>query len=796
MDGGAASFLERMAGLETLRAAWTRVRNKGATGGLDGVTVEDFQREAEEHLVALRGDLLAGRYVPEPLRRVHIPKDTGTGETRVLHLPSVRDKVAQEAARSVLEPVLERIFLDCSYGYRPGKGPARAVARVTHYLVHLKRRWAATADINDFFGSVSHRLLLERLRTVVPDEAFLHVIELWLRMGAVDRRGRWHDTEAGVGQGCVISPLLANFYLHPFDEYMVARKAGLVRYADDFVLLCGDRTEAETVLLSAATFLEDTLGLRLNPNPLPVASADSGFSFLGIVFRGTGRYPDQARAQRRLARVAALSQQGQVAAALRALTDTSVGWRRYYVSLVGPEELRGLHALSLRCLQRVVVDGFRSGHWPSANEAAAALQGVELVEPVAPGTLRRLVSEAAREARSNPTDVPEPGPPAVRSGQGTPSERRERRPASIGLGAHTTDRPPAAVRRVKRRHRRQFAQISELVINTPGAFLGKTSQRVVVRRERRNVCEVPSFKLTGITVASRGISLSADLIDHCAQRDIPVLFVSPQGKVVAFLSAPESSRAATGLLQLRALHEGRPAVELARRFVEGKIRNQMALLKYLHKYRRQAHPAFATAFPAALMAMQERLAELCRVTAADVETVRGQLFSIEGRAAQEYWGLFRLALRAQVEFPGRHRHGATDLVNSLLNYGYAILQARVHLALLRVGLAPQISFLHALQPKGQPTLAFDLMEEFRPQVVDRTVLAMLNRGEPLQTDPQGLLTEATRQRLIARVHDRLATVTRYRGQDLTLEEIIQRQAQLIVRHLKGEARYRPYLAKW
>lgn len=822
------SMLARVAQMDTLQAAWARVRSKDAAGGHDGVSVEEFARNAEDNLAALHGELLEGRYVPQPLRQLRIPKDPEGRETRVLHLPAVRDKVAQEAARSVLEPLLEPLFLDCSYGYRPGKGPSRAVARVTHYIAYLKRHWVATADIDDFFDSLDHRLLLDRLGAVVRDDGFVRLVELWLRMGTVDARGHWRDVESGVGQGSVISPLLANFYLHPFDEYMVAKGAGLVRYADDFVLLCGDRADAESALLSATTFLEDTLALRLNPNPLPITSVEAGFSFLGLTFQGQQRRLDQAKVNKKMSMLYALAERGDVQRALRTLNETVDGWRRYYGSLVGPGEMARLHEAAVRCLVRIVGHGFRTRHWATAGEAESALQMIETVASLAADQRRRLVARIVRDARAEALPVPpqataapppapvptpvsgrangeaEPRVAAARAAIGACPTRQpevpqtaQPRPARAPkLGAHATDGPATAVRRAKRRHRRQLAQISELVISTPGAFLGKTSQRVVVRRDRRNVCEVPSFKLTGITVASRGISLSADLIDHCAQHDIPVLFVSPQGKVVATLSTPESSKAATGLLQLRALSEPGRAVDLARRFVEGKIRNQMNLLKYLHKYRKRADAAFAEALPAALGAMTERLAELRTVSATDIEAARAQLFSIEGRAAQEYWALIKLALRGRVDFPGRRRQGATDLVNSLLNYGYAILESRVHLALLRAGLAPQISFLHALQPRGQPTLAFDLMEEFRTQAVDRVVLAMLGRREPLRTDAQGLLTDTTRGRLIAQVHDRLATLVRFRRKELTLEEIIQHQAHLLVRHLKGEARYRPFAAKW
>jgi group II intron reverse transcriptase/maturase/CRISPR-associated endonuclease Cas1 len=773
------ALLESAAHRETLAAAWKRIFAKGAAGGLDGVTVGDFADDAEGELERLRRDLLDQRYVPEPLREVTIPKGAGP-ERRVLGLPSIRDKIAQEAVRAVLEPLLNRRFLDCSYGYRPGKGPIRAIGRVTDYLVTRKRRWVAIADIDDFFGSLDQRLLLDRLQAALPDRSLLPLLELWLRMGAVDGRGRWRNVYSGVCQGGVISPLLANFYLHSFDEHLAGRGLGLVRYADDFVVLCAEQAEAEDALLAATSFLETALKLRLNPHPRPVVAAGDGFVFLGVQFHEGRRSMDPAKLDGMAARVARVAAAPDPHRALRELNQAVGGWRRYYGALLSPDALARLHGLVVDGLTRIIKSGIRHGAWRPGPDVEQTLAGVEMVLDLGTRDRSTLCAKIAADARRAPREPSSSAPPAP--------------PA---LGSHKGETVAAALRRAKRRHLRHTAEISELVVNTPGCFLGKTSQRVVVRQDRRNVCEVPSFRLTGITVASRGISLSADLINHCAEHDIPVLFLSPAGKVAAVVSAPESSRGAVGLLQLQALADGGAALELARRFVEGKIRNQMSLMKYLGKYRARAHAAFAEAFPGALTGMAARLGELHALAfGGDAADGRGQLFSVEGRAAQEYWGLVRLLLADRAPFPGRERHGAKDLVNSLLNYGYAVLQARVHVALLHAGLAPHVSFLHTLQPKGQPTLVFDLMEEFRPHVVDRTVLTLFARREPMAVDETGLLTEATRRRLIQQIYDRLATVLRFHGKDVTLEDVIRHQATLLVRHLKGEARYRPFLAKW
>ncbi len=767
-------LLARIAAPEALLAAWQRVAAKAAGGGSDRVSTEDFARRADAELAALRKELLEDRYTPQPLLQVKIPKAPGSAERRTLGLPAVRDKVVQEAARAVLEPTLDRLFFDCSYGYRRGRGPQRAIARVNHYLSNIGRRWVVLADIDDFFGSVPHAALIDRLRPILQDEAVLKIVELWLKMGTVDPGGRWRDIRSGIAQGAVISPLLANFYLHPFDQSMIGRGRGLVRYADDFVILCADRAEAEDALRQATDFLTGRLALKLNPNPRPIATLDDGFAFLGVWFHGERRLLDLGKFERIAAKITHITSpphDGDFAPALRLLNEAVVGWRRFYGRIVAPAELDRIETLQTAGLAKLVAQAFRRGAFRAASDAELALANVELLHDRPRRERDQHIVSIAREGRTLAT-AQTLRPPAPRPGNG------------------------ARIRSRKRRHYRNLARTTELVLNTPGCFVGKTHQRVVVRQNRQNICEVPVPGLTGVTVASHGISLSTDVVSHCAENDIPLVFVSPRGKVVAFLTAPDSPKGSVNLLQLQALSQGAPATELAKRFAEGKIRNQISLMKYCHKYRKHVDPDFAACFSQFLTVAPQWLAELRGIRYGEsLEACRGHILSIEGRAASQYWNLAARLLRPRADFPGREGRGATDLVNSLLNYGYALLQARVHLAVLRAGLTPQISFLHALQ-KDKPTLVYDLMEEFRPQAVDRTVFAMLARGEPLELDEQGLLTDATRRRLITRVHERLATLLRFRGRELKLDEIIQEQAKLLISHLKGERGYRPFLAKW
>lgn len=763
-------FLARITDPEVLLTAWQRIKTKRAKGGIDRVTVEDFTANAERELENLRVELLTEKYVPEPLKIISIPKTKNTAETRQIGLASVRDKVAQEAVRQVVEPHLEKLFLDCSYGYRQGKGTQRAVKRVSHYINFEKCRWIVTADIEDFFTSINQEILISQFRRAVPEESIVRLIQLWLKMGTIDFRGRWNDALSGVYLGNGISPLLSNLYLHEFDKMMIAGNYNLVRYADDLVVSCKTRREAEFVLPKIKDYLLAHLNLSLNFNPLPVTNVENGFNFLGIHFRSDQRLIETSRFDRLRAKIGYLNAFDGIeefGENLREFNETVAGWRRYYGSLVVNSELEKGDRIFKEQLAEIISAAFQRKLFKTLAEAEAALENIELLT----------IQDAT--ARKNWLQV------VARKGFALAQEVKQ-----------TAFAVKRVIRQRKQKFYRQTDYVSNLIVNTPGTFIGKSANNLFIRQERRRIREIPTRDLSSVTLAAHGISLSSDLISHCAERGIPLIFASPRGHLEAILTAPNALNSDLGLLQLKSLADGKPAFELARSFVRGKIKNQINLMKYFHKYHQKIDAAFSEAFSEYLESATKSLLELKKLDCQkDFDTVRQSLFGIEGSAAKEYWHLFGLLLKNRVEFHGRFRQGATDLVNSMLNYGYAILQSRVYLAITKAGLVPQISFLHTTQ-KGKPTLCFDLIEEFRPSVVDRSVLAMLNRRERAALDEDGNLTMETRQNLITHVQTRLSTIINFRRKELKIDEIIFHQTQSLVCHLQNQRGYKSFIEKW
>lgn len=266
--------------MAALRRAWQQVRRSGDSAGSDGVKPEAFETHLDRELNRLRQQILNGTYQPQPVRRFYIRKPSG--KQRPITLWAIRDRVAQRVIHDYLTPTLELLFLDCSFGFRPG----RAVDDAVQAIVTARDQglmWVVDADIRDCFGSIPLDILLGQVNRVVGSRLALRLIESWLFTPVINERG----AIAGLSQGGVISPQLANLYLHRFDEMIVAAlpRERLIRFADDFVILCADESAAAWSLEVARRSLEN-LKLALNPRKTRLTTFDEGFHFLGVRFIG------------------------------------------------------------------------------------------------------------------------------------------------------------------------------------------------------------------------------------------------------------------------------------------------------------------------------------------------------------------------------------------------------------------------------------------------------------------------------------------------------------------------------
>jgi group II intron reverse transcriptase/maturase len=277
------SLIDKVYKLLNLYIAWEKVKANKGRGGVDRVSLEDFGKNLDLNLGEIHRLLYEDRYTPQPVRRVWIPKPNG--DKRPLGIPTIRDRVVQQALLNRLTKIFEPKFLDCSFGFRPNRSAHQAIERIEDYLKG-GCEWIVEVDIEKCFDTIDHDLLMRLVYEEVSDGRVLRLIHSFLEAGVMEEMKIKYAT-SGTPQGGVISPLLANIYLHPFDEAMTKEGFGVIRYADDIVVLCQTRQEAERALNSIKQTLEVKLKLKLNAQKTRVIHKRQGFEFLGYYF-GSG----------------------------------------------------------------------------------------------------------------------------------------------------------------------------------------------------------------------------------------------------------------------------------------------------------------------------------------------------------------------------------------------------------------------------------------------------------------------------------------------------------------------------
>jgi RNA-directed DNA polymerase len=284
------SLMDKVWKTENLQSAMKQVMRNQGGAGIDGQSCEEYLTVSPQRLPRLQDKLKEGSYRPKPVKRVWIPK-LGSKELRPLGVPTVEDRVVQTALRNVLEPIFEHTFAEHSYGFRPGRGAKQALRRVDQ-LLKAGHNWVVDADLKGYFDSIPQDKLMEAIETQVADGAVLKLIEQMLGQGVMESGKGWQPTETGTPQGAVISPLLANIYLNPLDQFMARQGRQIVRYADDFVILCQSQREAKEVLEQLRDWTQ-AAGLTLHPTKTRIvdASQKGGFDFLGYHFERDYRWP-------------------------------------------------------------------------------------------------------------------------------------------------------------------------------------------------------------------------------------------------------------------------------------------------------------------------------------------------------------------------------------------------------------------------------------------------------------------------------------------------------------------------
>ena len=392
------SLMDKVYAPRNLRASFEEVRRNRGSAGVDHVTLERFEEDLERNLRRLETSLRDGSYRPQAIRRAWIPKPGGV-EKRPLGIPTVRDRVVQAALRHVLEPIFERDFAAQSYGFRPGRGAKDALRRVQS-LLRQGCTHVVDADLKGYFDSIPHERLLERVASKVADGQALALVRAFLEQDVLDAAARW-TPEEGTPQGAVISPLLANIYLDPLDHLLAERGFEMVRYADDFVVLCRSAAEADAALALVRAWTEEA-GLALHPEKTRIAefAAGDGFDFLGYHFERGYRWPREKSLQKLKDAVRAKTPRANgrsLTAIIADLNRTLRGWFGYFChsckttfpALDGWIRMRLRSILRKRARLRGRGRGRDHQRWPNAYFHAHGLFNLEAAHAALLQSLRR-----------------------------------------------------------------------------------------------------------------------------------------------------------------------------------------------------------------------------------------------------------------------------------------------------------------------------------------------------------------------------------------------------------------------
>ncbi len=655
-----AAVFDTACASDTLAAAWQRVQANGGAAGGDRMTLQTFANALPQRLGRLRSALIDGTYRPLPVRHVAIPKDDGS--QRMLTIPSIADRVVQTAFAQTLMPLLDREFEDSSFGYRTGRSVQDAVRRITELraqgLVHV-----VDADIASFFDNVVHDRLLDRLGESMDAGRTTQLIALWLEHAGQNGRG--------LAQGSPLSPVLANLYLDRLDEAFAGRGARIVRFADDFVILCDSRGDAAATLGRARALLAEQ-GLELKPEKTRLTSFDQGFRFLGTLF-------------------------------VRSL------------AMVSPE--------------------------PPPSEVSALMRVLA-------------ADDAAHEART---------------AESADTEARER---SAGLD------PVQRVLYVVSADRRLHVRNQAFSVQA-GSGMGETA-------EWHEILALPHQRVDRIELG-QDASATPAAMRHALATDTPIAFVNGHGETLGWVTPGITPHAARHLAQARHVLDPAMRLVLARCFVDGRMRNQRALLRRLNRERQDG---------TVISALAELNRQIRKLTVApDIDGVMG----LEGYAATLFWPAYGALLEHGFAISKRQRV-QPDRTNVLLNAVAALLVRDIEIAVLRAGLHPGFAFLHATQDRRDST-AFDLAEEFRAPLIESVVAQAVNNRAVSEADFElrgdGIvrLTPDGYKALI-RTYERAVSrevASQRDGRRRSWRGNMLDQAQALAAHVEGHRPYAPYV---
>lgn len=750
------SLFEILCQNNNLLNAWKIIKQKGSSGGIDGISISLFEDKLDVYIKNLQQELIEKRWQPQPYLKISIPKKQN--ERRILGLLCIKDKIVQQAIKQIVESKFEKIFVGNSYGYRYGKGHTKAVRFARFCCQNKMYPYVLRLDIDNYFDTIDHEILFKRVYPLINDDEIFRLIQLCVKMGMVSKQLKWNEIVKGVPQGAVLSPLLANFYLHSFDQFVLSRTKMYVRYADDFIILCKSNDEANKILSESSLFLEQRLKLTLN-SPT-ISEIKNGIEFLGILIDNKSLSLTPEKREKLIEKIKSLKWEN------RGFNEKGIdelaGIYNYYMPLLPQELLKELDKILFEQLQRIVRE--QKDEIPNKSILSCALKSVNFLSEEYILKKSHLRADIINEYLSVRTE-------------------------EIKLKNELKNKKLISKR--KREYRQKENEASELIVNTYGAFIGVKNKGITVKSSGKKHVLATSANLRHITILSEGVGISSNALAFCMQNNIGIDYFSNTGKHYGSFISTRFMH--TTLWDKQYSMPVKNRLELAVNIITGKIKNQTNLIKYFHKYHKGNSSSLIDRYNEIIPLFKKYISDLKSIE--EKEDYAPKVISIEAKSAELYWSYIKELINDDdVGFIRRERHGATDLVNCLLNYGYSILYPRVWQGILYRKLNPTISVIHAPQA-GKPTFVYDVIELFRAQAVDRVVISLIQKKEPLKLQ-DGLLDKSTKRLLVQNILERINRYEKYHNKELRLCDIINLQIKEIAEYIDNGTKFKPYISKW
>ena len=708
--------------------------------GLDEISYADFKKNFDENVDHLIRSLLNGAYTPEPLRKINIPKENRSG-VRPIGISSIKDKLIQRVLYSELNPYFDETFLSNSYAYRPNKSTYKAINRASNFI-NEGYCWILKADVKDFFESIDHSKLLQILQKHIKDAKITNLISLFLKTGGFLKRD-FKEHKIGVNQGDILSPMLSNIYLDLMDRFINKTTDKFIRYADDFIVCFAEKDEATEFEKKLDDFLK-LLNLSINKEKTKVVNINDGFVFLGVRFFGKNRYVDNDKIQKIISNLhSASKEKSNFIDYIDEINAILLTLKNYYLKIIPPNspQITQIKEHLIDSLAQKIALYKQNKSINSKKEFTLYLEKIDFGVLFGQNEIKDKITLAITKSYEN---------------------------------------EPRKINQKRNFYATKIASDSTLHINQIGVHLGLSKNKFVIKQYGKIYKEFPISKISRIIVDSEHISLSSAVIWRCTREKIHIDFIDKHYVPYATLLAYNS--ASTQMAHKQAMLLNTPAqLYLATSFVEAKIKNQTNYLKYLNKYHKSLTP---------------NIQKLENILVRKLKYAKNtnELMGFEGSAAAIYWDGIKSIL--PLEFEKRITFGAKDIVNSSLNYAYAILYSKVQECLYLAGLSLHISFLHALD-STKPTLVFDMIEQFRTFMVDRVIVSMLNKDEPISLNKEGLLTDASKKLIAQNMKEKLGSYTMWKKESCKCENIIMQECYDLAHFVNGESKsYKPFVGKF